>query len=231
MLKVVTSACLASVALLAAAATAGAASVPTNRNSADRAPYVTKGGPSRGSDTSAFSADAKHDGSSGHLPGSSFLARRTKTLVLALVPVASRAEAGTTANGNICVRGWHYCFWTRLSRKAAERGANDGGGRGRAKSAPFRRAVPSRGPERTRRAGLSHGRTRHWNSEWFVRQPPWKAEVFGRRAAAELQVVSDASVGAAVDTRRVRVPRRALHSDRATANVGLWAKIGLRAKR
>ncbi|MBA2359714.1 MAG: hypothetical protein H0V79_02050 [Actinobacteria bacterium] len=71
MLKIVTSACLASVALLAAAATAGAASVPTNRNSADRAPYVTKGGPSRGSDTSAFSADAKHDGSSGHLPGSS----------------------------------------------------------------------------------------------------------------------------------------------------------------
>ena len=113
MLKVVTSACLASVALLAAAATAGAASVPTNRNSADRAPYVTKGGPSRGSDTSAFSADAKHDGSSGHLPGSSFLARRTKTLVLALVPVASRAEAGTTANRNICVRGWHCCFWSR----------------------------------------------------------------------------------------------------------------------
>ncbi|MCA1677696.1 MAG: hypothetical protein LC777_01485, partial [Actinobacteria bacterium] len=57
------------VVLLQAAATATA--VPTNRSSADRAPYDTKGGAPKGSVASAFSGDAQHGTTAGHLPGSS----------------------------------------------------------------------------------------------------------------------------------------------------------------
>jgi hypothetical protein len=57
----------AAVLMLSAAATAA----PPNRNSADRAPFTTKGGGPKGSDTSAFSGDAQHGGATGHLPGSS----------------------------------------------------------------------------------------------------------------------------------------------------------------
>lgn len=57
-------------ALLLSAATAATAA-PTNRNSADRAPYDTKGGAAEGSDTSSFSGHAQHGDTTGHLPGSS----------------------------------------------------------------------------------------------------------------------------------------------------------------
>ncbi len=57
-------------ALVLAGATAAIAA-PVNRNSADRAPYDTKGGAGKGSGISAFSGDAQHGGAIGHLPGSS----------------------------------------------------------------------------------------------------------------------------------------------------------------
>jgi hypothetical protein len=60
----------AAIALMLATA-AAASAVPTNRNSVDRAPYTTKGGGQKGSDTSAFSGDAQHGSATGHLPGSS----------------------------------------------------------------------------------------------------------------------------------------------------------------